>query len=95
MNIFKSNHRYKLYNQGFHYIVEFATKHSVDGENYRKIFHALQEMYGPVRVDVDNGTTWPDYKLNDNWRTGYAEKQKRRRIYLKDPQVYTMALLRM
>lgn len=98
MKFFKSNHRYNMYNQGFHHIAEFNTKRQADRDLYRGLCDVLKEMYGPISTEVTvqaHGMTFPRYIPNDNWRVDYREKLKRRRIYFKDETAYTYAMLKL
>lgn len=99
MKFFKSNHRYNMYNQGFHYIAEFNTKKQADRELYSRLCEHMKEMYGPVKTEITvvkaQGLVFPKFTLNDNWRVDYREALKRRRIYLKDETAYTFAMLKL
>jgi hypothetical protein len=94
MKLFKSDYRYKLHNQGFHHIIQFAWHYKTDSEMFRKIIRELEEMYGPhtETVFAESGITYR--KWNENWRCEQVQKCKRRRIYLKNEMDATLILLK-
>ena len=93
MRLFKSDHRYKLHNQGFHHIIQFAWHNRQDSELFRAITKELAELYGPaVEQTWTNGCTYKTF--NPNYRYEQNQKCKRRRIYLKNETDATLILLK-
>lgn len=94
MKQYKSDGRYKYHNQGFHYIVDFRWTNTDDQQLFRKLLKIFEELYGPVKEKVIREDSYPVWKLNPDWRFEQVRSAKRRRIYLKEESVLSMALLR-
>jgi len=86
-----------MYWAGFRYIVEFNTRIAKDRELYVKLATAFTNTFGPdkqqVEVERHDGGKHMVWRSNDEWRTDYRPSMKRRRIYLKEGSVLTMAML--
>ncbi len=94
MKLFKSDGRYKYHNQGLHYIVEFRWANRDDREQFAKLVRYFKELYGAEREKVfDVNPNLGRWVTNKEWRSEQNMKSKRRRIYLKDESVLTLALL--
>ena len=97
MKQYKSDARYKLYSQGFHYIVEFRWHNQEDRVLFSNLITVFKEMYGPDKEKVlydEAGNFVPHWKINDTWRCEQNRSAKRRRIYLKEESILSLALLR-
>jgi len=97
MNQFKSDGRYKYYSLGLHYIVEFRWHGTEDRELFRKLCKVFEEMYGPIKerqTRTDSGDYFPHWTINKEWQYEQNKSAKRRRIYLKEESVLSLALLR-
>lgn len=101
MKQYKSDGRYKYYNLGLHYIVEFRWAGLEDKQLFAKLRKVFEEMYGPDKEKVlyhktTNGEDYyfPQWKYNTEWRFEQNRSAKRRRIYLKEESVLSLALLR-
>lgn len=94
MKQYKSDGRYKYHNQGFHYIVDFRWTSLEDQQLFRKLLKVFEELYGPVKEKIVREDSYPVWKLNPDWRFEQVRSAKRRRIYLKEESVLSMALLR-
>lgn len=94
MRFIESNHRYKMWHAGFHYILEFRIRANSDRILYSKLHKVFTEMYGPVHK-IEPTETFNRYIYNENWRVERNNSKKTQRIYLKDGSAYTMAQLRM
>jgi hypothetical protein len=94
MKFIESNHRYKLYNQGFGYIVSFSFRGTKDAALFASLCQSLAEMYGDEKELVmleGGGHCW---KYNQNWRKEISSYAKRKRIYLRNGTDMTMLMLK-
>jgi len=91
---YKSDGRYKYHNQGFHYIVDFRWGSLADRHLFVQLVKVFSEMYGPVKQKIMNENSYPVWKMNPDWRFENTKSAKRKRIYLKDESVLTVALLK-
>jgi len=94
MKQYRSDGRYKYHGQGFHYIVDFAWNNRDDQLLFTKLTKVFAELYGDEKTETKidgwrSRCTW-----NENWRSERNFKAKRRRIYLKEESVLSLALLR-
>jgi hypothetical protein len=96
MRVIESNHRYNLYNLGFHYILEFNVRSRSEQESFLKMRQGFASLYGPLWEELPKqpGELFARRRVNDNWRTDYNERHKRRRIYYKEQNAHTMVMLR-
>ncbi len=95
MKQFKSDGRYKYYNNGFHFIVEFRWHNAEDKLLFVKLHKVFAELYGPEKEKVQReGYSYPVWQLNQEWRSEQNRNARRRRIYLKEESVLSLALLR-
>lgn len=94
MKFIESNHRYKLYNSGVHYIVEFSLRGAKDAKLFSELVTALNEMYGDEKelVQIPGGAH--HWKYNENWRKELNTYAKRKRIYLRNGTDMTMLMLK-
>lgn len=91
MRAFKSDGRYNLHSQGFHHIVQFRWHSASETKLFNALTSELTETYGPLRsFDQEKRV----YHWNSTWRYEANRSAKRRRIYLKDESVLTLALLK-
>lgn len=95
MKIIKSNRNYKLYNSGFHWIIECNDLHD-DPAKFYQIVKACEQMYGPEREwkNSDRERFWSFMTYNHNWRYEIVKKSKRRRIYLKNETDISLLMLK-
>lgn len=92
---FKSDGRYKFHNRGLHYIVEFRWAHQEDRQLFAKLIKIFEEMYGTHRERVLNDAgTYHIWKVNPDWQCEQNKSAKRRRIYLREESVLSLALLK-
>ena len=69
MKQFKSDGRYNLYKQGFHYIVEFRWNDHNDSVLYRKLITYFEQVYGPDKEKVyDVNPVLGRWVANEHWR---------------------------
>ena len=95
MKQFKSDRRYKYYNQGFQYIVEFRWANRDDQELFTKLQMVFADMYGKEKEKIyDVNPVLGRWIMNEHWRLEVNRSAKRRRIYLKDDSALSLALLR-
>lgn len=97
MKQYKSDKRYKYFNLGLHYIVEFRWAASEETILFNKLRRVFEEMYGPDKEKLmytDSGAYFPNWKYNTDWRFEQNRSAKRRRIYLKEESALSLALLR-
>jgi hypothetical protein len=94
MKQFKSDGRYKYHDKGFHYIVEFRWSHYDDRQLYIKLLNAFTEIYGPEKDKFISEHGYTLWKWNQDWRCEQNRGAKRRRIYLREESVLSLALLR-
>jgi hypothetical protein len=95
MKQFKSDGRYKYYGSGLHYIVEFRWANAEDKLLFVKLHKVFAELYGPEKEKVQReGYSYPVWQLNQEWRSEQNRNARRRRIYLKEESVLSLALLR-
>ena len=94
MKFIQSNHRYKLYNQGFHYIIEFSLRGNKDAKLFSELVVALTEMYGEEKSLVEIPGKIHMWKYNENWRREHNTYAKRKRIYLRNGTDMTMLMLK-
>ena len=97
MRVIESNHRYLLYNLGFHYILEFNVKSAKERNLFVEMSQGFTELYGPVKEELprEPGALFTRWRFNDLWRADYSTKRNRRRIYYKEQNAHTMVMLRM
>lgn len=95
MKIIKSNRNYKLYNSGFHWIIECDDNVNSPVKFY-EIVKACEQMYGPEREwkRQRDDKAWTIMVYNHNWRYDINKKLKRRRIYLKNETDITLLMLK-
>jgi hypothetical protein len=94
---FKSDGRFKYYDKGLHYIVQFQWSSHADRQLFAKLIKYFDEQYGPHKEKLkytDTGAYFPNWRYNQNWRCEQNANAKRRRIYLKDESMLSMALLK-
>ena len=92
---YKSDGRYKYHNRGLHYIVEFGWARIEERQQFAKLLKVFQEIYGPEKERIfDEVRGYPVWKMNDYWRSEQNSITKRRRIYLREESVLSLALLR-
>lgn len=92
---FKSDGRYKYHNRGLHYIVEFRWNSRDERLQFSELVKFFKELYGPEREQVLNSAgTYMIWKNNPDWQYEQNMKAKRRRIYLKEESVLSLALLK-
>lgn len=94
MKQFKSDGRYKYHNLGLHYIVEFRWGNSEERQIYTKLLKEFTELYGDANSLESNDLGYSIWRENPNWRFEQNIQARRRRIYLKDESVLSLALLR-
>jgi len=95
MKLVKSDGRYKYYSQGFCHFVEFRWHNAEDKLLFVKLHGVFSDLYGPEKEKVQReGYSYPVWQLNQDWRSEQNRNARRRRIYLKEASVLSMALLR-
>ena len=95
MKQFKSDGRYKYYNNGFHYIVEFRWHNLEDRQLFAQLLQVFKDWYGPEKEKIQReGYNYPIWQFNPDWRSEQNRSAKRRRIYLKEASVLSLALLK-
>ena len=94
MKIIKSNRTFKLYNSGFHWIIQCDDDEDSPAEFY-KLVRACEANYGKETEWVTGEElTWGNYVWNTNWRFDVNKRLKRRRIYLKNETDVTLLMLK-
>lgn len=92
---YKSDGRYKYYSSGLHYIVEFRWASLEERQLFTRLAKVFADLYGPEKEKVQReGYSYPVWQFNQEWRSEQNRNAKRRRIYLKDESVLSLALLR-
>lgn len=94
MKFFKSNHRYKLYKEGFHYIAEFNWRNHASRDMFFKLKKIFEEQYGPYRDKEFLSNSLPRWTYNEHWRAENSVGTRRTRIYLREESALSMALLK-
>lgn len=95
MNVIVSNHRYKLYNQGFKFIIEFRFKSSADAELFKQLSNYLTELHGPDKSSrLPQGQSWHIWEYNKHWRKEINNAAKRKRIYLENESDMSLIMLK-
>ena len=96
MHAFKSDRRYKYFNQGLHYIAEFRWHNREDKLLFTSLVKELTAMYGlsHEKVTTKNGVWMPHWQFNENWRYEQNVSAKRRRLYFKTEADLSMILLK-
>lgn len=86
----KTDARYRWYHQGFQTIVQFKTT-PTDGRQFHAMLLYLENTYGTAMTYEPNG--W-SRRVNEHFRVEYNRKEKRRRIYLRDPKIVSILLMK-
>jgi len=94
MKYFQSNHRYKLYSQGFHHIAEFRWNNRNDRVLFLELKKIFTEQYGPDKDKEFLHNNLGVWKYNNNWRAEHNTSAKRIRIYLKEESAMSLAMLK-
>lgn len=97
MNITKLDRRYKGYNRGFRYRVEFRIgPRFANGDplwsRYQTIIGLLENTYGKELEWIHNGVT-TQRRYNDNYRIETPANKWYRQLYLRNEQDITVLLL--
>jgi len=91
-NIIKLDRRYKGYNRGFRYRVDFDTQGMGKWERWHKVAKWCESTWGKEYEFHASGVfsrrTW-----NDNWRIETGKNKYYRQLYLRNEQDLTMLLL--
>jgi len=90
MKLFKTNGRYKLHNEGFHYIAEFNVNFH-DKQVFGALRRFLLDKYGSSMILSKHDRAFGSV-INDVWRWEIIGK-KSRRIYVKNENIITFAML--
>lgn len=94
MKQFKSDGRFKFHDKGLCYIVEFGWANLSDRALFSRLIAFFKEMYGPEKEKKYRENGYAYWTMNENWRCEQNRSARRRRIYLKDESVLTIALLK-
>lgn len=95
MKVIKTNRNYKLYNSGFHCIIECYGVDTVNSREFYKLVNVCKEMYGEEQTwGRLEGSPFGHYIWNSNWRYDVNKKLNRLRIYLKNETDATLLMLK-
>ena len=91
MRIIKSNRNYKL-NEAFPFIAEFEWNGLDEGLTFLQLCHIFEKRYGPSSSWTG---PWGSTTYNNNWRREQNSKQRRKRIYYREPKDMTWAMMQL
>jgi len=95
MKLFKTDGRYKYYDEGFSYIAEFSTNYA-ERILFGKLRKQIAEKYGLVKQFsyMPDKVPYTESGKSTVWRCDYdIRRNTKRRIYVKDESVITFAML--
>jgi len=95
MRVFKSDHRYKHYRAGYHYIAEFARAGRTDHPLFVAMVTELRALHGHNIVTFADKDGWPNKRLNEHYIIEQRQGHSHKRIYVKNESDLSLILLKL